>query len=367
MRVRLMTNRLPASPPWYSSVELDPVTQVGRPVLRRIRRGAGDGEARSAGISGDPIGRQEISRYETGKRTPREWLPFIAAALVVSVEDLTAPLAKLTDDNRERVAYSIAHPSRIDAATVRALADVLAAQRRLDDSLGSAAVLTPTLAQLSTVEALAKESTGSDVGLALRGVVAEWVRFTGWLHASMRKYGDAVRLFARAEELADQANDPVTAVLAVSFRGYVARQRGNWPGVIRASIAARESPGAHYVQCLFDTLQAAQGHAGLADALAGVNGVGRTRHRDDSRRLLDTASSMIENMAGDNAIPPPSVYWYSPTFFRMNIGLAHLGLGNMTDATENLGAGLAGLPDEHKNTEWAAEYREALSTAKEQS
>lgn len=27
---RLMTDRLPASPPWYSSVELNPVTQIAR-------------------------------------------------------------------------------------------------------------------------------------------------------------------------------------------------------------------------------------------------------------------------------------------------------------------------------------------------
>src|SRR5689334_23322707 len=46
---------------------------------------------RAAGIAGDPVGRQEVSRWERDKRTPREWAPFIAAALGVSVEALTAP------------------------------------------------------------------------------------------------------------------------------------------------------------------------------------------------------------------------------------------------------------------------------------
>lgn len=46
---------------------------------------------RAAGVAGDPIGRQEIRRYETGKRTPREWLPFLAAALKATVEAITGP------------------------------------------------------------------------------------------------------------------------------------------------------------------------------------------------------------------------------------------------------------------------------------
>lgn len=46
---------------------------------------------RVAGVQGEPVGRQEVSRWETGKRTPREWLPFLAAALDVSPEALTGP------------------------------------------------------------------------------------------------------------------------------------------------------------------------------------------------------------------------------------------------------------------------------------
>jgi hypothetical protein len=42
-------------------------------------------------VIGDPVGRQEVSRWETGKRTHREWLPFLAAALGVSVEVLELP------------------------------------------------------------------------------------------------------------------------------------------------------------------------------------------------------------------------------------------------------------------------------------
>jgi transcriptional regulator with XRE-family HTH domain len=289
-----------------------------------------------------------LSRVLNGKQPP-------SAKLLAAVEELTQetfPAPALSVDDRSRIACG-----SIDAEVVRALADMLSAQRRLDDALGSAAVLTPTLAQIEAIESLATSASG-DAARQLCSVTAEWVRFAGWLHASLRKDRDAVKLFARAEELADEANDSVTAALAISFRGYVARQRGNWPGVIRASIAARQSPGTHCTQRTFDTLQAAQGYAGLAEA------DGMRRHRDDARRMLGEASEMIEDMTGDNAIPPPSVYWYSPTFFRMNIGMVHFGLGDMADAVENLSVGIAGLPDEHKNTEWAKEYRDALAAAR---
>ncbi|MFD7306733.1 helix-turn-helix transcriptional regulator [Promicromonospora sp. NPDC059942] len=46
---------------------------------------------RAAGVEMGTLGRQEIYRWETGKRTPREWLPFIAAALGTSHEELASP------------------------------------------------------------------------------------------------------------------------------------------------------------------------------------------------------------------------------------------------------------------------------------
>ncbi|GAA3306904.1 hypothetical protein GCM10020295_64350 [Streptomyces cinereospinus] len=66
--------------------------------IKRLREARGWSQSRlahevcrAAGVIGDPVGRQEVSRWETGKRTPREWLPFLAAALGVSVEALREP------------------------------------------------------------------------------------------------------------------------------------------------------------------------------------------------------------------------------------------------------------------------------------
>ncbi|WP_156184760.1 hypothetical protein [Allosalinactinospora lopnorensis] len=98
---------------------------------------------------------------------------------------------------------------------------------------------------------------------------------------------------------------------------------------------------------MFDTLQAAQGCAALDEGTK-------------ARRLLDDAARYSSDV-GD---PPGIVYWYTPSFFRLNIGLALLSLGDYADAAGHLHAGLDGLPTDQRDAEWTGEYRTALEHAK---
>jgi hypothetical protein len=59
----------------------------------------------------------------------------------------------------------------------------------------------------------------------------------------------------------------------------------------------------------------------------------------------------------------PVAYWLTPSWLRLPIGLAHLGLGNYAAATDNLRIGLKALPDGWENADWSAEYRVALNQA----
>jgi transcriptional regulator with XRE-family HTH domain len=326
------------------------------------------------------VDRRTVQRWERGDNEPDLYLRSrLARVLRVSLDELSRLLAPaplllqgsasgVNPDESARIAYGMRNPLRIDDRTVTALSDVLSAQRHLDDALGSAALIAPTMAQLEKIEPLLKESRASEsVTRHLSSVIAEWYRFAGWLHASLRMDETAARLLYKAEMIADDGKDPVTAALAISFRGYVARQRMNWHGVVRASIAARETPGAHHTQRTFDALQAAQGYAGITEEITRIDGIGVVRHREEARRMLGVASLMIDDMSGDLATPPPSVYWYSSTFFRMYSGLVYFGLGDMESATESLAAGLASLPEEYKKTEWAQEYWDTLKRAKEAS
>lgn len=286
-----------------------------------------------------------LSRVLNGKQGPS---PRLAHALdkLVGAGGTLADVA-LNAEEASRVGHAVARPSRLDAATVTALGDVLAAQRRLEDRIGAGPLSAPTLAQLENVALLAKEGRGPQRS-AMLAVAAEWHQYAGWLHASVRSDSEALRLLSMAEDLSDEAGDGIVAAVAVSFKGYVARQRGNYRGVVRASYAALNTPGGHPAQQAFDTLQAATGHAGLGD-------------RERARRLLGEAAEASTRIGE----PPGILYWYSPEFFQMNIGMVSLSLGDQRMAAACLDEGLRGLPTEQQGADWTQEYRSALREAAE--
>lgn len=117
--------------------------------------------------------------------------------------------------------------------------------------------------------------------------------------------------------------------------------------MVRASSAALATPGVHPAQQTFDTLQAAQGYAALGE-------------REEARKLLDLAADLAEDV-----VEPPPIYWYSTPFFRLNIGLIQVGLGEYRDAVNMLADGLEGLPTDQRSAEWVREYENVLIDAKE--
>ncbi|MFB4320016.1 hypothetical protein [Actinomadura sp. 21ATH] len=269
------------------------------------------------------------------------------AALADSAPARRAVKESLTPEDEERVRLVAAHPSRLDAGALEALATVLAAQRRLEDTVGAAILLAPVAAQLDGIMAVLRDASGP-LRDRLGRIVAEWSVFSGWLHAALRRDADALNLFGQGEELADEFQDGTVAAIATSFRGYVARQQGRPRAVVRASSAALATPGGHSVQRTFDRLQAAQGYAAL----------GQT---EDARRLLDSAAEQ----AADAIEPPPPVYWYSEPFFQLNIGMVHREIGEYGDASALLEAGLRGIPADQAGAEWLGEYKSALTDARD--
>lgn len=290
-----------------------------------------------------------LSRVIAGKQVPS---PQLAEALdrLLNAEGTIVELAvSLTEDNRDRIARAITNPTRVDRKAVDALAGVLAAQRRADDALGPVPMIAATEAQMTTVTGLLREARGpARDGLA--EVAAEYVQFGGWLHASARSDARAVVLLNEAAELADEADSGPLAAQALNFKGYLARRQGKPRAVARWFSAAYYTPGAHPAQRMGDAAQAAQGYAEL----------GKT---EDARRLLDEAANLAD-AARDQ--PPGTAYWLTPTFQRLNLGLAHLGLGEFSEAAEHLRAGLDGLPADQQSAEWRVEYQDALDRAEAQ-
>jgi transcriptional regulator with XRE-family HTH domain len=320
--------------------------------LRRLREDAGLSQpalARRVPVSQSSLSRYESDRQAVDPDTAARLDDLLHASGTLSaLRHPTAAEMVLTRDDQTRIARHIAYPSRVDHATVTALADVLAAQRRLDDTLGPALLIPTALAQMATITGMVRHARGAHRD-ELVTVAAEYVQFAGWLHAEARRDGDALHLLTEAEDLADEVGSGVLAAQAANFKGYLARQRGNPRGVVRWFMAAHLTPGAHMAQRVGDAAQAAQGYAEIGE-------------RDEALRLLDVAGHLIDEAARDE--PPATAYWLTPTFHRLNVGLAHLSLADYGTAADHIAAGMGGLPEDQVGAEWTAEYRNALDTAR---
>lgn len=296
--------------------------------------------------------RQEIYRWENGRRVPTFWLPHLVSILGITrdeLEHVTSSPPTMNEDDRDRIAHNVAAPSRVDAGTVNALADALAAQRRLDDALGSAAVLPSTMAQLETVTCLARDARGPHRS-ALMDASAQWAIFGGWLATAVEDHAKAGLWFDRAAEWSAEAGNATLTATVWSFKGYLAGQQGNDAATVGLANAARHGPNAHPAQTTYSAFQVARGYALLGES-------------DNARRILDDAGHLISKTtkAGD---PPDAIYWNREPFFRLHIGRTHLLLNDFADAADHLAAGLNGLPDEMRNAEWTGKYWGALESAK---
>src|SRR5699024_7808194 len=185
-----------------------------------------------------------------------------------------------TPEDAEQISRALAAPHRIDPGAVRALEDVLTAQRRLDDTISPAPMISSVSVQADTAATLVKQAAGP-FRAALAEVAAEWTQFLGWLHAEARDDATALRMLSDAEHAADEAGSGVLAAQAANFRGYVARQQDNPRGIVRWFLAEHNTPGANVHQRIGSAAQAADGCARLGD-------------HDGARRLLDTAESLLD-------------------------------------------------------------------------
>lgn len=323
-------------------------------MARRLRACSGDDELPDVPNLTDMIKAWEKGKHGVSVRYQKHYAAAFGIDRSVLFGDRHGSLWRpagtrgwVTPDDEERLTLVTARPSRIDRGALDALSLILAGQRRLEDSIGPAALIRSTEAQTRDIMQVLRHATGP-YRQEFGRIVAEWTTFTGWLYAATRQDAKALELFGEAEDLADDFDYGTGAALATSFRGYVARQQGRSRAVIRAASAALATPGVHQTQKTFDTLQAAQGYAALGE-------------REEVRRLLDSAAELAED-AGE---PPPPVYWYSKPFFRLNIGVVQAGIGEYRDAVDMLSSGLDGMPADQRAAEWLHEYEEALAEAKE--
>ncbi|MEU3995581.1 helix-turn-helix transcriptional regulator [Streptomyces fungicidicus] len=210
--------------------------------IRQAREARGWSQARlarevcrAAGVVGDPVGRQEVSRWETGRRTPREWLPFIAAALGVSVEVLKAPqaapetpLPTLTDflpaeDVLEPLSGRTGR--RIGMGEVVDLQQRVHSLRLADDVLAGGDLIRPALRDLRRAVKVYRENTYSgEVGRQLLSQIGELAQIAGWIASDAGQHEEAERIYRLGISAARQAEDHT---LAGNLAGSLAYQMSN--------------------------------------------------------------------------------------------------------------------------------------------
>ncbi|MFF4529008.1 helix-turn-helix domain-containing protein [Streptomyces sp. NPDC001407] len=309
---------------------------------RAIRDSGYSMKAAARAMNYDPA---YLSRVFSGKQKPSANLAASLDALVGADGALAATV--LNEDEESRVARSAANPSRLDAGTVDALAGVLAAYRRLDDTVKPESVIPATVTQTKEVTRMLRGARGAYRD-QLAEVASEWVQFSGWLFAQVRKDAAAVGLLNDALELADEIGNGTLAAQALNFKGYIARQQNRHQGIARWFSAAANTPGAHPAQRIGDFLQAAAGMAAMGEL-------------DSALRMVEEAEGLTDKAA---ALPPPeTAYWLTPAFNRLNMGLCTLELGRYREAADHLRSGLAGLPEELRDAPWSWEHKDALRRA----
>lgn len=190
---------------------------------------------RVAGVQGDPIGRQEVSRYETGKRTPREWLPFIAAALSVPVEALRTPqkpaeppmptLADFLPDEDPLSPLSARTGRRVGMGQVDDLQKRVHGLRLADDVLAGGDLIRPALRELRSAVKLFREGSHTgDIGRALLVQIGELAQIAGWIASDAGQHDEAERIYRLGISAARQAQDHT---LAGNLAGSLAYQMSN--------------------------------------------------------------------------------------------------------------------------------------------
>ncbi|MEY7972121.1 helix-turn-helix transcriptional regulator [Saccharomonospora xinjiangensis] len=320
--------------------------------LRRLREQAGFSQPALARLV--PISQSSLSRYESGHqmvaRDIAERLDELLDAGGALTATLTPTVLHGPDIDRERLAHIAARPRSIDAAGLDALADVLAATRRLEDAVGAVSVLTFERGHVNLMTELAADAHGS-IRQRVVNLAGQWAQHHGWLHTALKRYDEADAWFGRALEWAIESGDEDLTATVWSFKGHVAWLRGNLGPAIGFTEVARRYRNVYAGQSAYDALQAARAYAATGDAYA-------------VDKLCDEAVELSTRALDELPGAPPWHYYRSPAFWDLERGRAVCFLpGRAQQAADLLAAGLDALPPDQRAADWVMAYRRDLLAA----
>ncbi|MEV4772103.1 helix-turn-helix domain-containing protein [Micromonospora humida] len=295
--------------------------------------------------------KSQLHDLESGRRRPSD---DVAHRLdeALGAGGLLVMLARppeLPDGGADRIAFAARHPTRSDPATVGALSDLLASQRRLDDVLGAVAVMPAVRANLDLVGRLAGEAHDE-----LRGRLvyqaAQWAQFAGWLGIALGDHSWSRRWLNQALEWSVESGcDPLVGTV-LSFRADLAGQCGDIATLLGATRAALTKPGMSPGQFAYDHFQLARAYA-----LAG--------ERQSAIRTAVAAEDLAVAALEYGGEMPPWDYYRDRAFFDLEAGTTRAVLGEHERAVELLTAGLGALDANSASADWTGTYVCQLAAA----
>ncbi len=288
--------------------------------------------------------RGHLHDIEAGRRQPTVDLAERLDLALNSGDRLTSLIrvAPPSDELADHLAHLQEHPRRVEPAALAALADILAAHRRLEDSVGAAAVLPAVRVQLTFVTDLTIEARGG-LRVRLMDVAAQWAQFGGWLNAAAGHPRVAGRWYSAALDWGTEAGNPDMIATVLSMRGHLAWQHRRPGPLIGLSAAALRQPASPGVRALA-AQQEARGHALIGAASTAIG-------------LLDQAVDLATQANEAPEREPPWIYFHSLDYLSMQRGLTYRLLGDNAQAVEHLRTGLHGLPPSAKGAVWTVPYR----------
>jgi transcriptional regulator with XRE-family HTH domain len=245
--------------------------------------------------------------------------------------------------NVEAVRHDVAKPWKVGPDALDAIGTVLAGLRRLEDATNSRTVASSVDQQIAIVQKFAKDATHEHRQQAV-ALAAEASTYRGWLALDMRDWKTADRSLNDATALAYEGQTQNLLVEAVGFKSYAALKRGE----IVAAVSLR-----HAAQPLAQSeVERAVASLHLARTLAIA---GDFPASDKALALADKAIEAAQGVPRDDYH-----YYVTDPWLLIQHGLVHAWAGRKQQAASDIAAGLADMPAEQRESEWAAEYRKML-------
>ncbi|MER5275668.1 helix-turn-helix domain-containing protein [Streptomyces sp. NPDC002809] len=233
-------------------------------LVRRLRLARGWSQRRLAEALAEaapgrvPPTRNDVSRWEIGTRSPREWLPFLARVLQVPREMLEAAKAVAPVESAPYV-RSVADflpegdplsplrartGRRIGAGQVVDLAQRVHGLRLADDVVYGKDLIGPALRELRAAVKLYREGAHTEeVGRELLRAIGELAQIAGWVASDAGEHAEAERIYRLGMSAAQAAGDGVLLGNVAGSLAYQWSNTGHTADAVGLAHAALEDAG----------------------------------------------------------------------------------------------------------------------------